>query len=115
MLKTEYTRFKIKKGKEKRVDKWMKILNQRIMECEKTLSREKMFVEAIFRETINAEEYISWFSMQGGNGKNCDSSNFEIDKIHQKFWKECIDDNDKGEDQKLQLLLLNKKIFKAIG
>lgn len=107
-MKIELSRFKIKKGKEDLANEWMKILNDRIEESIETMNREKMYVEAIFEEIINGEKYLSWFSIQGEDGKTCTTSEHELDKIHIKYWKECIDDTVPVNNQKLRLFLLNK-------
>ena len=107
-MKIELSRFKIKKGKEDLADEWMEILNDRIDETVETMGREKIFIEAIFEEKINGEKYFSWFSIQNKNGEMCDTSEHEIDKVHIKYWKECIDDTVPADNQKLKLFLLNK-------
>jgi len=89
----ELTRFKVKAGKEDVVTKWMETLNNHMDEVLDTLDAEKMYVETIFREKINGEEYLYWYSIQGEGGINVDESSHEIDKLHVAFWEECIDPN----------------------
>jgi len=57
-MKVELTRFRIKPNKVGRVDDWLSVLNARIDECVATLGREKMFVEVVFRERHNDEEFF---------------------------------------------------------
>ncbi len=90
-MKTELTRFRIKPGMSARVDEWHATLNARKAECLETLEREKMYVEAIFREKIGDEEFIYWFSVQGEGAESIESSPFPIDAIHQAFGEDCID------------------------
>ena len=108
-MKVELSRFKIKKGKEAAADEWMKLLNDRIAEAVETMGREKMYVEAVFEESINGEKYLTWFSIQDESGKMCATSEYELDKIHLKYWKECIDEGIPADNQKLKLFLLNKE------
>ena len=107
-MKVELSRFKIKKGKEEKANEWMKMLNDRIDEAVETMRREEMYVEAIFEEEINGEKYLTWFSVQGEDGKMCMDSEYELDKVHIKYWEECIDENLPADNQKLKLFLLNK-------
>ena len=53
MNNVELTRFKVKKGKSYVVDEWLTFLNKHLTETLQTLAQEKMFVETIFRETLN--------------------------------------------------------------
>lgn len=113
-MKVELSRFKIKKGKGAVAEEWMKFLNNGIAEAVETMNREQMFVEAIFEESINGEKYLTWFSVQGEGGEMCMTSDFELDKIHMKYWKECIDDSVPADNQKLKLFLLNKSLVKFL-
>jgi hypothetical protein len=86
-MKVELSRFHVKPGKSARVDEWMAMLNGSTHEVVQTLERERMKLEVIFREIINGEEYLYWFSVQGEAGEpilfgiiiaytvNCDFSN----------------------------------------
>lgn len=58
MLQTELTRFKVKVGKTAIVDEWMSFLNEHMEETLLTLENEKMFVETIFREQLNGDEFL---------------------------------------------------------
>lgn len=113
-MKVETTRFKIKKGKAHRIDEWMEILNKRKDECIQTLHREKMFVEAIFRESINGEDFLTWFSIQGKNGSDVKTSEHEIDKIHLEFWNECIDSNYRPFEKKPEAIFIHPEIYEKI-
>lgn len=92
----------------------MKVLNERKKECLQTLYREKMFVEAIFRESIDGEEYLTWFSVQGEKGEDVKTSALEIDKIHLKFWEECIDKTYKPIDKKPEAFFIYPEVFERI-
>jgi len=88
---TEFNTFRINKGKEGKAKEWMKTLLERKDDCIKTLTREKMALEAIFMTEKNGYLYLSWFSIQGKDGASASTSEHEIDKIHRQFWHECID------------------------
>ncbi|MCQ2009724.1 MAG: DUF6176 family protein [Sporolactobacillus sp.] len=92
-MKTELSKFRVKKGKTNQVDEWLDFLNKRMPEVLLTLKNEKMYVEAIFRERDAENEYLYWFSIQGEGGIDVEDSNKEIDKIHLHYWYECIDES----------------------
>ena len=93
-MQIELTRFKVKEGKSSKVNEWMKLLRDRLPEVLATLDGEKMYVEAIFREQTTAGEYLYWFSIRGKDGINIKESKHEIDKLHLKYFNECIDAKD---------------------
>lgn len=65
-MNVEITRFRVLAGKSSKVDEWMSFLNQNMKDVLLTLEDEKMYVETIFRETLNGEEYLYWYAVQGG-------------------------------------------------
>lgn len=69
----------------------MKTITERKAECIHTLTREKMALETIFMTEKDGRLFLSWFSVQGENPEEVDTSDHEIDKIHCQFWDECID------------------------
>lgn len=109
-MKTELSRFKIIKGKEEKAREWMDILNSRIDDARETLTREEMYVEAIFEDLIDGEMYLTWFTIQGEAGEHVSTSEHEIDKVHLQYWKECIDSSVPAYNQKLALLLINNSL-----
>lgn len=90
MLQTELTRFKVKVGKTAIVDEWMSFLNEHMEETLLTLENEKMFVETIFREQLNGEEFLYWYSIQGEGGTPVENFESWIDKKHLEYWDECM-------------------------
>jgi len=58
-----------------------------------TFEGEKMYIETIFRETLNGEEYLYWYSVQGTGGIEVTETEHWIDKKHLAYWKECIDES----------------------
>lgn len=90
-MKTEFTTFRVKKGREDRAVAWMEMLQDRKKECVATLSREKMGYESVFKMVIGERLYLSWFSVQGEAAESVDDSEHEVDVLHCQFWEECID------------------------
>ncbi|HMW24036.1 MAG TPA: DUF6176 family protein [Burkholderiaceae bacterium] len=89
--KTEFMSFAIQRGKEARAQEWMDMLRQHHADCVKTLDREAMHFESIFRSAVNGVTYLSWFSVQGAAGAHVASSPFAVDQLHLAFWEECVD------------------------
>lgn len=93
MIKVELSRFKVRDGKSKKVDEWLKFLNDNMEDTLLTLEGEKMYVESIHREVFNGEEYLYWYSVQGQGGQDVHESTSYIDIKHLEYWKECIDNS----------------------
>ncbi|MEN0650445.1 DUF6176 family protein [Caldifermentibacillus hisashii] len=113
-MNVELTRFKVKKGKSQHVDEWLKFLNENMKDVLITLEDEKMFVETIFREKINGDEYLYWYSVQGEGGQKVEQSNQWIDKKHLEFWDECIDETFKPVYLKTEVVMIPEKIRKSM-
>lgn len=90
-MNTEFTVFRVKKGKEDRAEEWMRQISHRRAECVDTLEREAMYYESVFKSYYEDRMYLAWFSVQGGVHGEVDDSEHDIDKLHCTFWKECID------------------------
>jgi hypothetical protein len=88
-MRVELTRFKVKEGKSDLVDEWLKFLNDNMKDVLVTLEGEKMYVETIFRENLDGNEYLYWYSVQGEGGQNVQESQHWIDKKHLEYWEEC--------------------------
>src|SRR5271167_158111 len=84
-MKIELARFKVKEDKSARVDEWMQMLRDNRDACIDTLAGEKMYVEAIFREKKDGQDYLYWFDVQGEGGIPVAQSEHEIDKKHLVF------------------------------
>ena len=113
-MKVELTRLRVKDGMSSRVDEWFATLNARRAECVETLAREKMYVETIFRENVNGEEYLYWFSIQGEGGETIDTSPFPIDAIHREFGEACIDRSHPCTDWDAEVVLIAPHVQAAI-
>ncbi|MGF2053834.1 DUF6176 family protein [Vagococcus fluvialis] len=115
MLNIELTRFKVKKGKSKVVDEWLSFLNDNMNETLLTLEAEKMYVETIFREVLNGDEYLYWYSVQGVGGQEVEDSESFIDKKHLEYWEECIDTDFKAVDLKTEVVMIPNQIRKHMN
>ena len=91
MYVTELVSFAVKLGFETKADEWMRVLVERRADCIETLDRERMHYEAIFKSVRNGRMFLSWFSVQGMAGATVKGSPHEIDELHMRYWKECID------------------------
>lgn len=109
-MKVELTRFKIKKGKSDVVSAWMKFLNEHMREVLLTLEGEKMYVETIFREFHQEEEFLYWYSIQGEGGSEVADSEHEIDIAHIAYWEECIDPDYKPVHIKPEVIMIPEYI-----
>ncbi|NCT38613.1 hypothetical protein GTW56_21790 [Bacillus sp. EB93] len=105
-MNVELTRFRVKEGKSERVDEWLKFLNENMNDVPITLEGEKMYVETIFREHLNGEEYLYWYSVQGQGGQEVQESDHWIDKKHLEYWKECIDETFRPIDLKTEVVMI---------
>ena len=109
-MKVELTRFKVKEDKEDKVEEWLNFLNDNMKTVLLTLEKEKMYVETIFKETINDEVYLYWYSVEGENGQDVEESDHWIDKKHLEYWDECIDPEIKPVDIDTKVIMIPEKI-----
>jgi hypothetical protein len=113
-MRVELTRVRVKPGKSARVDEWLKMLNDNMSEVLQTLDREQMKLEVIFREIINGDECLYWFSVQGDAGEEVTTSTFEVDRKHIAFDEECVDHNYGARDAQPQVIMLPRNIAEAM-
>ena len=92
MINIELTRFRVIKGKSEKVE------------------GEKMQIETIFREILDGEEYLYWYSIQGEGGIEVENSESWIDTRHLEYWEECIDKDFKPKDLDAQVVMIPEKI-----
>lgn len=115
MPNIELTRFRIKKGKEKKAKEWMEFLNNHLKDTIATMDNEKMYVESVFKEVASdGYTYFYWYSVQGENGNSVEESESYIDKKHIEYWDECIDTEYRPVDMKLEENLIAPSIQKVI-
>ena len=113
-MKVELSRFRVKPGKSDRVNEWLTMLNSRMKEVVQTLDREQMKLEIIFREIIEGDEYLYWFSVQGEQGEHSGTSPFEVDAKHIEFHKECIDHEYGCRDAQPQVVMVPENVAEAM-
>lgn len=77
-----------------------------------TLEGEKMYVETIFRERLEGEEYLYWYSIQGQGRQAVEESEHWIDKKHLEFWDECIDETFGALNLKTEVIMIPENIQK---
>lgn len=109
-MNVELTRFRVKQGKSERVDEWLRFLNEHMDDVLVTLEGEKMYVETIFREVLNGDEYLYWYSVQGSGGQAVEESVHWVDQKHLEYWEECIDESFRPVDLKTEVVMIPKKI-----
>ncbi|WP_106497291.1 DUF6176 family protein [Lentibacillus sp. Marseille-P4043] len=114
-MNVELTRFKVKKGKSERVNEWVKFLNDHAKDVLVTLEDEKMYVETIFREHLNGDEFLYWYSVQGEGGQEVEQSEHWVDQRHLEFWDECIDETYLPIDLKTEVVMIPEKVRKSMG
>lgn len=113
-MNIELTRFKMKRGKSERVDEWLNFLNENMKDVLITLESEKMYVETIFREHVNGDEFLYWYSIQGEGGQEIQASEHWIDKKHLEYWHECIDETYRPTNLKTEVVMIPKRIRKSM-
>ncbi|PAK33318.1 DUF6176 family protein [Peribacillus simplex] len=109
-MNVELTRFRVKEGKSEIVDEWLKFLNDNMKDVLITLEGERMYVETIFRENLDGNEYLYWYSVQGEGGQNVEESKHWIDKKHLEYWEECIDSSFRPVDLKTEVVMIPEKV-----
>lgn len=105
-MNIECTRYRVKQGKTEKVNEWLAFLNEHMEDVLVTLEGEKMYIETIFREVLNGEEYLYWYSVQGTGGIDVDESDYWIDKKHIEYWNECIDGTYKPVDLQTEVVMI---------
>ena len=113
-MNVELIRYRVKKNKSERVDEWLKFLNTNMQDVLVTLEGEKMYVETIFRERLEGEEYLYWYSIQGQGGQAVEESEHWIDKKHLEFWDECIDETFGALNLKTEVIMIPENIQKLM-
>jgi len=104
----------VKPGKTEKVNEWLAFLNENMEDVLVTLEGEKMYVETIFREVLNGEEYLYWYSVQGTDGIEVEESEHWIDKKHLEYWEECIDKTYKPVDLQTEVVMIPEKVRESM-
>jgi len=115
-MRVELSRFRVRPDKSARVDEWINMLNAHMGEIIPVLDREEMKLEVIFREIIDGQEYLYWFSVQGDSGRSANAdADYEVGREHVKFHKECIDHQYGMRDAQPQVIMVPHIVAQAIG
>lgn len=109
-MNVELTRFRVKERKSHKVDEWMKLLNDHMGEVVLTLQDEKIYVETIFREVVQGEEFLYWYHVQGEGGIDVTESEHAIDQKHLEYWDECIDEDYTPVDLSTEVVMIPEKV-----
>lgn len=113
-LQVELSRVRVKEDKSAIVDEWMAFLKENMADTLLTLEAEKMYVETIFRESIDGREYLYWYSVQGEGGTDVEESESYIDKQHLAYWAECIDETYPMVDLSTQVVMIAPQVMARI-
>ncbi len=114
-MRVELSRFRIRPDKSARADEWLKMLNDRMAEVLPMLDREEMKIEVIFREMIDGEKYLYWFSVQGDEGKSANSDpDYEVGHKHLEFGEECIDHEYARRDAQPQVIMVPREVARSM-
>jgi len=73
-----------------------------------------MYVETMFREHLNGDKYLYWYSVQGEGGQDVETSNHWVDKKHIAFWNECVDKTFEPVDLKTEVVMIPDRIRKLL-
>jgi len=88
----------------------MQLLNSNAAAVRETLEPEQMYVETIFSETINGNDYVFWYSVQGEDGSGVVQSDHWLDEKHLQFWRACIDDTFLAEDLTPRVTMIPERV-----
>ena len=83
-------RFELNPDKLERFQDWVNFEHAHHSETVDTLEREKMYVEAIFRDREREKSVIYWLAVQGQGGGHTDDSPLPIDKQYEQFMQETL-------------------------
>jgi len=83
-------RFKIKKGQLKTYRDWIDWHSREKGPINATMERENMYVESVFRDTINEPDFFYWLSFNGTGGESYTTSNMSVDKKHEAYLKRFL-------------------------
>jgi hypothetical protein len=111
-LRVRCARARIRPGMEEEAERWMQMLNDRHAEAVRTLERERVAVEVVFRERDDDGDWLIWVMIQGEGGDSIAESPFSIDRDHAAFAERCKLPNQPEMDA--QLLLLPAPVLDAV-
>lgn len=82
-------RAQIRPGMEKEAERWMQMLNDRHAEAVRTLERERVAVEIVFRGRDEHGDWLVWVMLHGEGSESIADSPFAIDHDHAAFAERC--------------------------
>lgn len=90
------------------------MLNDSMATIVPLLDYEEMKLEVIFREMINGDEYLYWFSVQGDAGKSANDL-YDVGRRHVAFHEECVDHDYGMHDAQPQVVMVPKMVAEAMN
>lgn len=111
-LRVRCVRARIRPGMEAEAQRWMQMLNDREPEAVQTLERERVALEAVFRERDDEGEWLVWVMLQGDDGESIEDSPFDIDRDHLAFAERVKGPN--RPEAEPQVLLMPKSVRAAV-
>jgi len=97
---------------EREAERWMQMLNDRHEEAVRTLERERVAIEIVFRERDDDGDWLMWVMIQGDGGASIEDSPFDIDRDHAAFAERVKLPN--RPEAEPQLLLLPEPVRDAV-
>ncbi|GGI23311.1 DUF6176 family protein [Pedobacter mendelii] len=89
-LQATLYRFHINSKNKKVFDDWVKWHQMEKEAIATTMEREKMYVESVFRDTLNNPNVIYWLAFEGTGGENYSTSNLAADQKHATYMKQIL-------------------------
>ncbi|RFZ95614.1 hypothetical protein D0C36_08885 [Mucilaginibacter conchicola] len=89
-VKATLYRFKLNKENIATYHEWVQWHHDEYGPMIKTLERERMYFESVFRDTVNTPDEIYWLSINGEGGETSNTSTLEIDKKHNEYMKKIL-------------------------
>jgi hypothetical protein len=83
-------RFKLNKENMATYREWVQWHHDEYGPMIKTLERERMYFESVFRDTVNDPDVIYWLTINGEGGETSSTSTLEIDKKHNEYMKKML-------------------------
>lgn len=113
-LQATLYRFQINSRNKKVFDDWVKWHQMEKEAIATTMEREKMYVESVFRDTLNNPDVIYWLAFEGTGGESYSTSNLAADQKHAAYMKQILI---KGSKVKLKtdFLMLPPFLEKSIA
>jgi hypothetical protein len=89
-LIVELHRFEMQNGSEKAFRDWIKWHDEAHEPIIKTLEREKMYFEAVFRDPEQKDNAIYWVEVHGAHGNSVNDSPLAVDQVHRNYMNRIL-------------------------